>query len=303
VKPSYVVLLIAITLAWGLHFTVVKATVDAIPPLFYVCLRMGTVALLLTPFRRWHKGRMRTILIAGACFGGLNYAFMFYGLKLTTASISAVVIESYVPIATVFSILFLGERVGWRRITGMAVALAGVALIATGSSEETGSRNLPLGALCILLAATSEAAGAIFVKKIEGVKPLELLSWFGVVGFFVTGILSLVFETGQRAAFVPEVNWGVVGALAYSVFVASIFAHASYYFLIQRAPVSQVASSGLMASVFAVGFGVLLLGETLTVRFLIGGAMTLAGVAFILMRQERTKRADLPPAVSSEVSP
>ena len=295
-RPAHVALLLGITLAWGFHFTVIKATVDDVPPLFYVSVRMGLVALLLTPFRRWQPGRMRAILLAGACFGGLNYACMFYGLKLTTASVAAVVIEAYVPIATVFSVLFLGERVGVPRIAGMAVALLGVGVIATGKSDATGSANLALGAALILGAATFEAAGAITVKKLEGVPPLCLLGWFGIVGAVVTGALSAAFETGQLAPVRPEVDWQVLGALAYSVLVASIFAHASYYYLLQRAPVSQLAGSGLMASVFAVGFGVALLDEPLTVRFLIGGGMTLAGVAIILMRQTRTKAMDLEPA-------
>ena len=295
-KPAHVLLLLGITLAWGFHFTVIKATVDDVPPLAYVAARMALVAILLTPFRVWQPGKMRAILLAGACFGGLNYACMFYGLKLTTASVSAVVIESYVPIATVFSVLFLGERVGLPRIAGMAVALAGVAVIATGKSDATGSANLPLGAAMIVGAATFEAAGAIAVKKLDGVPPLCLLGWFGIVGSLVTGLLSLTFETGQLAPLRPEIDWLVVGALAYSVLVASIFAHASYYYLIQRAPVSQLAGSGLMASVFAVGFGVLLLNEPLTGRFLVGGGMTLLGVAIILMRQTKTKQLDLEPA-------
>ena len=153
-----------------------------------------------------------------------------------------------------------------------------------------GSENLALGAVMIVMAATFEATGAIFVKKLGDVPPLCLLGWFGVVGAVVTGLLSLGLEEDQFAAFDP-VQWQVVGALAYSVLIASIFAHASYYFLIQRAPVSQLAGSGLMASVFAVGFGVVLLKEPLTARFLIGGAMTLAGVGFILMRQQQKAKA------------
>jgi O-acetylserine/cysteine efflux transporter len=298
VKPARLLLLLGITLAWGLHFSVIKVTVDDVPPLFYVSLRMALVALLLTPFRRWHPGKMRTILIAGACFGGLNYAFMFWGLKLTTASVSAVVIESYVPIATLFSVLFLGERVGLPRIAGMTVALLGVAVIATGRSDATGSVNLPLGALCIVTAATFEAAGAIFVKKVTGVSALGLLSWFGVVGASVTGLLSLLFERGQLEPFAPPTDWSVVAALAYSVLVASIFAHASYYYLLQRVEVSRLAGSGLLASVFAVGFGVTLLGEPLSPRFVVGGLMTLAGVGIVLLRQEkaRTKLAPEPVA-------
>jgi O-acetylserine/cysteine efflux transporter len=291
VKPLYVFLLIGVTLAWGLHFSVIKSTIDGTAPLAYAAARMGLVAIILTPFRKWQPGQMGAILVAGACFGALNYAFMFYGLTFTTASVSAVVIESYVPIATVFSVIFLGERVGIKRVFGMGVALIGVVVIVTGSSEETGSRNLPLGALLIVLAATSEAAGAIFVKKIGDVKPLCLLAWFGVVGFVVNGTLSFILEENQLAPVTGDVQWDVIGALAYSVLIASIFGHTVYYWLIQRAPVSQLAASGLLASIFAVGFGILLLDEPMSWRFAIGSSMTLLGVGFVLMRQQAKSAA------------
>ena len=296
-RPAYLLLLLGITLAWGLHFSVIRVTVDDVPPIAYVAVRMALVALILTPLRRWQPGKMRIILIAGACFGGLNYVFMFWGLKLTTASVSAIVIESYVPIATIFSVIFLGERVGVPRIAGMALALLGVAVIASGESSATGSANLPLGALMIVTAATFEAAGAIFVKKLGDVPPLTLLSWFGLVGAVVTGVLSLIFEDGHAAVLTSPERFEVLGALLYSVLVASIFAHASYYFLLQRVDVSQLAGTGLVASVFAVMFGVLLLGEPLTTRFLIGGGMTLAGVGVVLMRQQKRAARETPEAL------
>ena len=294
-KPIYLVMLLGITLAWGLHFSVIKATIEDVPPFAYVAARMGLVALLLTPFRRWQPGKMGRILTAGLCFGGLNYAFMFWGLKLTNASITAVVIESYVPIATLFSVVFLKETIGLPRVLGMTLALAGVLVIASGSSDATGSANLPLGAALIVMAGTCEAAGAIFVKTLTGVPPLCLLSWFGTVGAVVVALLSFFFETGQVAAFALPGGRDVLVALAYSVLIASIFAHASYYYLLQHVPVSQVAPSGLIASLFAVLFGVVLLGEPLTGRFLIGGAMTLLGVGVVVLRQTKKGAPVIPP--------
>jgi len=74
------------------------------------------------------------------------------------------------------------------------------------------------------------------------------------------------------------------GAIVYSAVLASIFGHTAYYWLLQRLPVSLVAPSSLLIPVFAVTFSVLFLGEALSVRFFIGGALAMTGVAIVLLR-------------------
>ncbi|MEM9810871.1 MAG: N-acetylmuramoyl-L-alanine amidase [Pseudomonadota bacterium] len=292
-------LLLAISAAWGLHMAVIKVTVDMISPLTYVAMRMAIIALILAPLLRWYPGKMLRILIAGLCFGGINYAFMFTGVKLTNASIGAVISESYVVIATAFSILFLGERVGWRRSLGIAAAIVGVMIIATGEGDSAGSENLTLGAFFIIMAVTAEATGAIFIKKIDGVKPLSLLAWFAVVGCFVTFALSALFDS-NHFAWVGTDDMVPIGlATLYSVFVASIFGHASYYYLLQRVPLSVIAPSGLLITLFAVLAGVFWLGEPLTMRFLAGGALVLSGVAVVLFRSHPPDRKQVIAAAAS----
>ncbi|MEO1658833.1 MAG: DMT family transporter [Pseudomonadota bacterium] len=288
--PFQTGLLIAICASWGLHMAVVKVTMDLIDPLTYVAMRMAIIALILSPLLRWYPGQMLRIAIGGACFGGLNYAFMFTGIQLTNASIGSVLAESYVVIATIFGVVFLGERVGWRRCLGIAAAIVGVLIIATAEGELVGSRNLPLGAVLIVLGTTSEATGAIFVKRIEGVKPLALLAWFGVVGFLVSFVLALIIDRDHFAWVGEGSAMPVAIATIYSVFVASIFGHSSYYYLLQRVPLSIIAPSGLLITLFAVLTGVLWLGEPLTLRVVFGALMVLSGVGVVLVRSSQPDR-------------
>lgn len=297
--PVQLLLFLGVCLAWAFHMIVIKTTVELVEPLTYVAFRMPFLALILAPLLRWHQGQMLRILIGGACFGGLNYAFMFTGFSLTTASIGAVVIESYVVIATLLSVVFLREHVGWRRSLGIVAALIGVVTIATADSEATGSRNLPLGALLLVLAATSEATGALFVKKIEGVKPLALLAWFAVVGTVLTGLFAAVFERDHFAWISGENRTQIIGALAYSVLVASLFGHAAYYYLLQRVPLSVVAPSGLLITFFAMLMGVTLLAEPLTPKVGLGAGMVVAGVAIILVRSQRPDRKQVVAATAA----
>jgi O-acetylserine/cysteine efflux transporter len=289
-SPFQGLLLIAICIAWGMHMVVIKSVTEVISPLTYVALRMPILALILSPLLRWYPGQMRRIVIAGACFGGVNYAFMFTGISLTSASIGSVVAESYVVIATIFSVVFLNEKVGWKRGAGILIALIGVLVIATGDGDAVGSENLPLGAFLIICGTTAEATGALFVKRIEGVRPLQLLAWMAAVGSVVS-LLPALLLADDHFAFVEEgALWPVVGGLAYSVLIASLFGHTSYYYLLQRVPLSVIAPSGLLITFFAVLFGTLLLGEAFTMRMVAGAALVVGGVAVILIRSNKVGR-------------
>jgi O-acetylserine/cysteine efflux transporter len=279
---------------------IVKGVTELVSPITYVAWRMPILALLLAPLLRWHPGQMHRVLIAGVCFGGLNYLLMFSGIMLTTASIGAILAESYVVIATIFSVVFLGETVGWKRISGIAVALGGVLVIATAEGDAAGSRNLPLGAFLIVSATTAEATGAIFVKKIQGIKPLSLLAWMAVVGSVVGIVPAALFIDDNVSWLAGPDRDAIVLSLIYSVLVASVFGHTTYYYLLQRLPLSVVAPSGLLITVFAVIFGVLLLGEVLTLRIGVGALFVMSGVGVILIRAHPPDRKQVIAAAAAE---
>ena len=283
---EFLVLLLVCTI-WGLHFVVMKVTIsNTAPPLFYAAIRMTIVMILLLPFLRLHRGQMKYVLGAGLGFGALNYAFMFPALKFVTASAAAVMIELYVPFSIILSIAFLGERIGRRRILGIIIAFTGAVIIATAKPDETAGPQFLFGIGLMVCGAFSEAMGAFFVKKISGVKPIELLAWCAVVGTAVLWPLTLTLETNQFDAFTPDNRVNFALALLYSSLLVSIVAHGSYYWLLQRLPLSVVASTGLMTTVVAVGASAALLREPMSPAFILGGVMTLAGVTLILLRSK-----------------
>ncbi len=288
--------LLLMCLVWGFHFVVIKTAVGELPPMFYAAIRMTLVAALMSPFLRWRKGHMIRVLSAGLCLGALNYALMFTGLSFATASASAIALELYVPFATILSILFLGDRLGWRRGLGVAFAFAGVALIALGKQEGAPGSNMPLGIGLVAGGAFSEAVGAVLVKKSLSFKPHELLAWFALVGAGGLWLLTGAFETGQAAALAASDKPVVIAAVLYSALGGSIFGHSAYYWLLHRLPVSVVAPSALVTTVFAVFFSVLLLGDPFGPRMIAGGLMTLTGVGVVLLRT--AKKQDIKAPVS-----
>jgi len=289
-------LLLAVCVVWGGHLVVIRETVAHAPPLFYVAVRLAILALLLSPFLRWRAGVMGRVIAAGVFLGGLNYALMFTGFQYATASAGAIAMELAPPFATILSVVFLKEQVGWRRIGGITLAFAGVALIAIDPAE----KGMGFGVGLIAAAALSEAGGAVIVKTIRGFRPIELLAAFAVVGALLNGAGTLLFEDGQLTLLAAR-PLAVGGAIVYSVVLASLFGHTTYYWLLQRRPVSEIAPSLLLTTLVAVALGVFLLGEAFTARMALGGLMTLAGVAIIIMRS--TSKGAARSTVGSEPTP
>ena len=274
---------------WGFHFIIIKLAVTEIPPIFYAAIRMTLVAAIMAAFLRWRAGQMHRVFIAGLCLGAINYAFMFSGLKYSTASASAVAIELYVPFATILSVIFLGEQVGWRRVLGIGLAFVGVAVIALGSETDEPGARIGFGVGLVACGAMAEAIGAINIKRSEGFKPHELLAWFSLIGAVALWPLTFIFENGQSAAWAASDKWLIAGAILYSAIGGSILAHTAYYWLLQRLPVSQVAVTTLLTTVIAVSAGVLILKDPFGPPLIVGGIMTLAGVAVVLSRTPKDK--------------
>lgn len=287
---EFLVLLMICTI-WGLHFAVMRTAIGdyGVPPLFYAALRMSLVALLMSPFLKWHSGQMGYVLIGGLGFGALNYAFMFPAMGMTTASAGAVAIELYMPFSVLLGVLILGERIrGWS-ILGILLAFLGVVVISLTGAEEVAGPLFVLGVVLIVCAAFSEACGAVAVKKTKDIRPSELVAWFAVVGTMVLWPLTFLLESDQARVLDPDLRGPFLAALAYSVLLVSIVAHGSYYWLLSRLPIQVVAPSGLLTTVIGVTGGIILLGEPVSVGLIAGVSITLSGVAIVIWRSNRRK--------------
>ena len=290
--------LFLVCLIWGLHFIVMKVTVgETAEPLFYAALRMSIVAVLMLPWLKWHKALMWPVLGAGLAYGALNYAFMFPALGLTTASAAAITIELYVPFSIILSMIVFKDKIGRYKVLGILLAFTGVAIIAAAKPDETAGPYFLLGILLMVGAAMSEAVGAILVKFLKAIEPLQLLAWCAVIGSAVLWPLSFLLEDNQLEAFAPENRNNFLLALAYSALLVSIIAHGSYYWLLQRLPIYIVSSAGLMTTVIAVIASAVILKEALTLNLLLGGLITLGGIGLILARRNitRSKTSSLAP--------
>ncbi|MCZ6537690.1 MAG: DMT family transporter [Gammaproteobacteria bacterium] len=287
-------LTLLINLIWGLNVVVAKYGVGQIPPILFTFLRFAIVAAVLLPVLKIHKGQMRAVIFVAVATGGIHFALIYTGLALA-ADISSVAIAMQlgIPFATVLSMLFLGEKIRFWRWLGLSMAFGGILLISFDPQVFAYRNALAL----VVLGSLFGASGLLVAKKLTGVGVFELQSWIAMISWPLLLGMSLAFEPGQFAMLL-QADLSVWGAVLYTALAASVLAHSGMYYLIQRYDLSLVMPTFLLATVFAVIFGVTLLGDQLTPRMIAGGSCTLLGVLLILLRQVRKPRAATPPAAT-----
>jgi O-acetylserine/cysteine efflux transporter len=180
--------------------------------------------------------------------------------------------------------LLLGEKLTWRHIVGMAVAFAGVALIA-GAPRLEANRH---GLLFLLMAATAWGLSTVQLKKLGPIDPLVLNGWLGLYIAIELFVISFLVE-GSPVHAIEGATWrGWVG-VAYTALLSTIAAFGLWAYLVARYTVGQTMPFMLTIPLFAIVGGVLLNGDRITADIVGGGMMTVLGVALIVLK--RSSRA------------
>lgn len=282
-KPLDLLLLLACCLVWGLNLPLTRWAISDVPPIFFAAMRFLFLGLCLAPFLKPFPKQFGLVFLIAMCVGGLHFALLFLGLKASPASAVAIVGQLGLPMVTVLSIVFLNEKVRWRRSLGMSLAFLGVIIIIWRG----GGLQVEPGLLYVAASAFVGAVGTIIMKRIEPMPALSMQAWVGALSFLPLFALSALTEHNQVTAFVqggPKL-WA---ALGFSVLVVSVFGHSVYYLLLKRYEVTLLAPLTLLTPVVAVGTGIVFLEEPITLRLLVGGAITLAGVFLVAIRQNKS---------------
>ena len=276
---SHLLLAVLVCFAWGLNAAAAKVGVTYMPPVFFTAMRFVFVLFCLSPWLKPVPGKWNVLVPAVFFMGGLHFALIFTGAKLSDASTMAIVNQLYVPISVLLAMFWLGETVPYRRWLGIVIAFCGVVIFSLDASV---SSHL-LGVLFLVVDAVSMAIGTVLLRRLSGVTPFVMQAWMAALGIPFLLLTSFTFESGQYAAIVSA-PWQEWAALAYTVIAGSLIGHTGYYVLLQNYDVSLVASVLLLGPAIGVLGGVIILGEPFTPLIVLGSAMTLSGVGIVLMR-------------------
>lgn len=284
-------LVLVIVAVWAINFLTSALGLREIPPLLFTALRF---ALLLLPLaflmRRPPPGQWPRLVAVSLCVGVVHFSLSFTALKLAgDLSSPAIVMQSYVPMTTLLAWWWLGEKVGWRTSTAIALSFLGVLVLGL-DPHVLGN---PVALATMLASAFALAVGTIMMKGLRGLDVYSQQGWMAVFSLPSLLLLSAWLEPGAIGK-LPEASWVAWLGAAFAAYASSLLGHGLYYWLIQRHPVAQITPWLLLVPVFAVMLGVAFWGDQPGPRVLLGGSMVLAGVLVIALRAKVKSRRTPP---------
>jgi drug/metabolite transporter (DMT)-like permease len=217
-----------------------------------------------------------TLLLAGGN-AGVAFSEQWVSSGLASVGIAAV------PLWTA---LFAGlwgrwpNRIEW---FGLALGFAGVILLNLGN----GVWANPLGAIALLLAAIFWASGSAWSQHISLPEGLMSSAAQMLTGGVVIILLSLGIREKAPNLAAPQALW----AMAFLVVFGSLVAFSAYGYLLRHTRPALATSYAYVNPMVAVGLGVLLAGERLTVLEVVAILVTLTGVALVSLGSSHRRRA------------
>ncbi len=292
VNPRHVALAIVVAVVWGVNFVVLEVGLEGIPPLLLSALRFAVAAvpaiLLLGPPRvRW-----RYVIAVGLVLGVAKFGLLFIGMdRGMPAGLSSLVLQCQVVFTVLFAIVLLRERPRPAQLGGIAIACAGMVLIAADKGLSS-----PLGAFGLVVAAGAcWGLSNIVTRHARPPDTLRFMVWVSAVAVLPLVALSLLLE-GPRADLdaLRQLSWTGAGAVAYLAWAATLFGFGAWGYLLRRYDASTVAPFSLLVPVVGMAAAWLLRGEAVTPLRGVAAVLVIAGMAATVVRRTRRKtpRAD-----------
>jgi drug/metabolite transporter (DMT)-like permease len=301
--------------AWGLTYLAIRVGVAHVPPLLLAGVRYLAAGLLLYPAAvrasvrsrapdapagtagRGRPGLGLQAWLAGAVVGILLLVVGNGGVSVAETSLSsglAAVLVATVPLwMIIFARLISHEPVTAPSAAGLAIGLAGVAILVDSRGASGGLG----GVVIVLFASASWGLGSVLSHRLA--LPANALV-AAAIEMIAGGVVLLAAAAG--AGEFGSVHWSAVPAgswvaLAYLIGPGSILAFSAYGYALSRLPVSTVSTYAYVNPVIAVLAGVLVLGEQLSWRESLG-AVLVVGAVVIVMTGPRLRRRRAPDAAA-----
>ena len=260
-------LLVACCAFWGLQQILIKATVDEVPPLWQASLRFMGATAVLWAWCRWRQvplwsrdGTFKAGLLAGLLFAA-EFAGIYIGLQYTSASrLTVFLYTSPFVVALLLPRFVPSERLRPVQWAGLLLAFTSVA-VAFSEGLLQGARTQLLGDALALAAGLFWGLTTLTIRttRLASASPEKTLFYQVAVTALLAPLLSLALGETWSLAY-SGLAWGSIGL---QTVVGAFASYLAWMWLLRHYPATQMSSFVFLTPVFALLFGVGLLGEAL----------------------------------------
>lgn len=275
--------LVALAAIWGGSFPFMRVAAPALGPAWTAELRVLLGGLVLLAWLRASgvevglRRNWRAYFIVGGFGVAAPFALYAFAAMHAPGSLLAVVNATAPIFGLVWGAAFREERVTLPRAVGLALGLAGVVLIAQPRGGEYPLLGwavaAALGACCFY-----GLVGVLIKRFARQVSPRAMAAGNQLAAaVLLVPLLPLAPPLAAPSALV------IANVLALAL-LASGVAFVLYFRLIADVGAARALTVTYLIPVFGVLWGVLFLGETVSVTMLAGGVLVLLGTVFVLRK-------------------
>lgn len=275
-------LLVATTLGWGLNWPAMKLLLAELPVLstraaggvlgllVLVAVALARRENLAVPRGLWPRLILASLLNVSAWMGLASFSLLWL------AAAEATIVCYSMPVwAVLMGWAILGERPGAARLAGLALGLAGIALLVLGRGVDVGLEKLP-GVAFGLSSAILFSLGTVLTKRWPlGLPPTSGAVWQVGIGIAPLAVAALLFDP-MRFGTLSVQGWALI---AYGGVFALGLCYLSWFGALRRLPASLASLGTLLTPMVGVASAALILGEPFGWREGAALALTLSGVA------------------------
>ena len=269
---------------WGTSFPVVSVGIkDGLDPRTFVFLRFALAAPIMWGVTRWLGKslvpllRSRAVWIVGS-LNAVGFLSQFVGQQYTNASVAALLVNLSVVLAAGGGVLFLGERFGGLKLTGVVLAVVGTVLITTNGDLSFVTGGQLLGDALYLIAAVAWAGYIVYAKK-----KTDQLRWdpVSLAACIVTVTAILVLPVAVTAGSGVAIGQASLAAIGYTAIFNTVIPFVLYQQGLRYLTASSSAVVLMLEIVVAVMISVAFLGETLTPFAWVGALAVLGSIVLV----------------------
>lgn len=275
----------AVCLLWGTTYLAIRVSLETIPPLLMAGLRWtaaGSIIFLVLKIRAERippPSHWPALMLLGILLMGLGNGCVVWAEQTIPSGLTAVLVAC-VPFWMVGVERFMkqSDHLSGRRVVGLITGFAGIVLLVWPELRLGAGRSFLIGIAATQMACLGWAIGSSYSRRrhadenVLAAAALQML--FGGLCLAAAGLLR-----GEQATL--AFNSRTTAALVYLIFAGSIAGFSAYAYALKHLPVATVSLYAYVNPVIAVLLGTLILGEPLSPRLAVAGAVVLVGMALV----------------------
>lgn len=276
-------------LLWGMSFVWTAIALRYYEPISIIFMRLSisTIFLfvslkLMGKFEKIQRSDYKLFIMSALFNPFLYFLGENYGIKLTSPTVSAVLIATIPLFAPILAFFMLREKLSILNIIGMLISFFGVIIMLLNRSFSLEAS--PLGIAALLLAVASAVAYSIFLKKLSSrYSPIFIIAIQNLIGLTLFLPVFLVFDFNHFITIKPSFEV-ISSIIALAVFCSSI-AFILFTIATREIGVSKTNIFANLIPVFTGVFSFFIIGEDLNSQKLIGISLVVGGLFFAQLKK------------------